>query len=131
MEDERNDLEREGEPEHGGRTSGDPDERTIPPAEEPHASNGTTAAEQREGRDLDRRVEEDQPDGGQARREQARRLRERGWGLTDQEKDLVADEAEVAAAPPAEEEAVRVEEDQAPGGTEGPDRYVEDDTTGR
>jgi hypothetical protein len=130
--DERTDLEQEGEPDHGGRTSGDPDERTIPPGEEPRASEspGTTAAEQREGRDLDRRLEEEEPEAGRGPRERARRLREQGSGLADQEKDLVADEAEAISGPTAEEDAVRVEEDQAPGGSEGPDRYNEDETGG-
>jgi hypothetical protein len=133
VDDERPDLDLEGQPDHGGRTSGDPDERTIPPGEEARGSedHGTTAAEQREGADLDRRLDQEQEPEQRRRRERARRLREKGSGLTDQEKDLVAEEGEVASGPAAEEDAVRVEEDQAPGGTEGPDRYVEDEPDGR
>jgi hypothetical protein len=132
VDEERTDLEVEGEPDHGSRTSGDPEERPIPPAEEPQATEGagTTAAEQRDGGDLDRRLEEEEPEASEGLRERARRLREGGSGLTDLEKDLVADEAEAVSGPAAEEDALRVEEDQAPGGTEGPDRYVEDETGG-
>jgi hypothetical protein len=130
--DDRPDLDREGLPDHGSRTSGDPEERTIPPGERARGSEGTTPAEQREGGDLERRLEEEEePEEGAGRRERARRLREKGAGLTDQEKDLVAEEGEVASGPAAEEDAVRVEEDLAPGGTEGPDRYVEDEPDGR
>lgn len=132
VDDQRTELEVVAEPDHGGRTSGDPEERPIPPGEEPQASEGpgTTAAEQREGRDLDRRLEEEEQEATEGLRGRARRLREQGSGLTDHERDLVADEAETALGPAAEEDAVRVEEDQVPGGTEGPDRYVEDETDG-
>jgi hypothetical protein len=132
VEDERTDLEQMGTPDHGGRTSGDPDERTVPPGEEPQASEGpgTTAAEQRQGRDLDGRLDQEEPDEVLDRRERARRLREEGTGLTDQEKDLVAEEAEEVSRGSAEEDAIRVEE-EPPGGTGGPDRYVEGEPDGR
>lgn len=53
--------------------------------------------------------------------------------LLDEEKDLVADEAEEEAETltaedvPAEEAALRVEE-EPPGATDGPDSYLENDS---
>jgi hypothetical protein len=121
MDEERTDLDREGIPDHGSRSSGDPEERSVPPSDEPQA-DGTTAEEQREGLSLDERLEGETSEDPRPRR--VRRLGET-TGELDDEKDLVAEEGEEAAGPTAEEEAVRVDED-APGGTSGPDRYVEE-----
>jgi hypothetical protein len=104
------------------------DEGLLPPGDEPAGvdETGTTATEQREGTPLDERLAEEEPEGRGAGRPRVGRLRERGWGLTDQEKDEVAEEAEddVDGAT-AEEAAMRI--DDEPGGvTDAPDSYVED-----
>jgi hypothetical protein len=90
-------------------------------------AHGTTASEQREGEPLGERLEEEQPDGESGDREGAGRLIEGGRGLTDHEKDEVAERAEDdTQGMTAEEAAVRVE-DAAPGGTaDENDRYVEE-----
>ncbi|HEX2025647.1 MAG TPA: DUF5709 domain-containing protein [Actinomycetota bacterium] len=104
------------------------DEGLLLPGDEPVAVDdpGTTAAEQREGESLEERLEEEAPDVEPGRRRPPGRLREEGWGLTDQEKDQIADEAEDDTdGATAEESAMRVEDD--PGGlTDGSDSYVED-----
>jgi hypothetical protein len=69
-------------------------------------------------------VEDEDPEA--ETRERAGYLVEEGWGLTDHEKDEVADAADTEEDLSAEEEAVRVEE-EAPGGVDGPDSYVEKD----
>jgi hypothetical protein len=122
MGEEWTDIEDEGIPDHGGRTSGDPEERSVPPGEAPQ-EEGTTAEEQREGDSLEDRLEAETPEDPPRRRE--RQLAEPTSGPVDDEKDLVAEEAEEAAGPTAEEQAVRVD-DEAPGGTSGADRYVEE-----
>jgi hypothetical protein len=120
MGDEHPDLDREGIPDHGSRSSGDPDERPVPPADDPQ--EGATVEEQREGPSLDERLD---AEGSEERR--PGRVRQLGetTDAVDDEKDLVAEEGEEVGGPSPEEEAVRVEED-APGGTSGPDRYVEE-----
>lgn len=104
------------------------DEGLLPPGEEPLVLDdpGTTAAEQRRGAPLEDRLEEETPDREKGHRPRVGRLRERGRGLTDQEKDEIADEApEDRDGATAEEAAMRVEDE--PGGiTGGPDSYVED-----
>lgn len=91
------------------------------------ADFGTTPAEQREGEPLGDRLDEEQPDVEPGGRDEAGRLVEEGRGLTDQEKDEVADDADAdTRGKTAEEAAVRVEDD-APGGTsDDRDRYVEE-----
>jgi hypothetical protein len=123
MDEERTELEDEGIPDHGGRTSGDPDERAVPPSDEPQA-DGTTAGEQRAGPSLDERLEAETTDDPRA--PHGHELAEPTEGPIDDEKDLVAEETEEAAGAGAEEQAVRVD-DEAPGGTSGPDRYVEEE----
>jgi hypothetical protein len=92
-----------------------------------------TAEEQREGASLDERVSEDEPDREPGERHDAGRLLDNGFGLVDEEKDLVADAAEdELEGRSAEEAAVRIEEE--PGGaTDGPDSYLENepDQSGR
>ena len=122
MDDERTDLEDEGIPDHGGRPSGDPDERSVAPADEPQA-DGTTAEEQREAPSLEERLEAETPEDTRRRRE--RELAETTTGPLDDEKDLVAEETEEAAGTTAEEQAVRID-DEAPGGTSEPDHYVDE-----
>jgi hypothetical protein len=122
MDQERTDLEDDGIPDHGGRTSGDPEERSVPPADEPQ-TDGTTAEEQREAPSLEERLEAETSEDHRQRRE--RELAETTTGPLDDEKDLVADETEEAAGPSAEEQAVRVDQ-EAPGGTSGPDHYVDE-----
>jgi hypothetical protein len=121
MDEDRSDLDREGIPDHESRSSGDPDERPVPPADDPQAK-GTTAEEQREGTSLDERLDAEASKDARPRR--VPELRETS-GALDDEKDLVAEEGQEAAGATSEEEAVRVDED-APGGTSGPDRYVEE-----
>ena len=111
--------------------TGDPQEGLVVPRDEPRAveEHGTTAGEQREGESLDERLareEEEKDQGDQRRRESAGTLAEDGSGLTDAEKDEVGERAEAAEGRTAEEEALRVEP-EAPGGTDRPDSYVEED----
>lgn len=104
-----------------------PEDQLIP--DEPQAVDepGTTAEEQREGESLDERLEEEEPDHAAEEREQAGLLVEEGRGLTDAEKDEVAEAADAAEEElPPEEDAVRVE-DEAPGGTDEPDSYVQEE----
>jgi Family of unknown function (DUF5709) len=104
------------------------DEGVSVPGDEPQGvdDTGTTASEQREGAPLEDRLEEETPDRESGDRPRVGRLRERGRGLTDHEKDEIADEApEDQDEATAEEAAMRVEDE--PGGTTGgPDSYVED-----
>jgi hypothetical protein len=111
--------------------TGDPQEGLVVPRDEPRAveEHGTTAGEQREGESLDERLareEEEKDQGGPRSRESAGTLAEDGSGLTDAEKDEVGDQAEAVEGRTAEEEALRVEP-EAPGGTDRPDSYVEED----
>jgi hypothetical protein len=131
MEGEERSPEDEGIPDPGRphplqRETGD--EGVLVPGDEPEAVEdpGTTAAEQREGVPLDERLDQESPAKEPGVRRRAGRLREEGWGLTDQEKDEIADEASGDTdGASAEEAAMRIEED--PGGTTGgPDSYVED-----
>jgi hypothetical protein len=122
MERDRTELEDEGIPDHGGRTSGDPDERSVPPADDPQVE-GTTVEEQREAPSLEDRLDAEAREDPPRRRE--RQLAETTTGPVDDEKDLVAEEAQEPSGPAAEEQAVRVD-DEAPGGTSDPDRYVEE-----
>ncbi len=125
--------EDEGIPEHGGpargkRETGDQQEGLLPPRDEPQAADdfGTTATEQREGEPLDDRLAEEQPDLEPQTAATPGRLVEEASGVTDREKDEVAEEAEQdREALTAEEGAMRVEEEPE-GLTEGPDRYVEE-----
>lgn len=100
------------------------------PEDEPQAveEHGTTAGEQREGEPLDERLarEEEEDPGGPRPRESAGTLAEEGSGLTDAEKDEVGEQAEAVEGRAAEEEALRLEP-EAPGGTDRPDSYVEED----
>jgi hypothetical protein len=108
--------------------TGDPQEGLVVPRDEPRAveENGTTAEEQREGESLDERLAREEDEDGPGSRESAGTLAEEGSGLTDVEKDEVGEQAEAAEGRSAEEEALRVEP-EAPGGTDRPDSYVEED----
>jgi len=110
--------------------TGDPQEGLVVPRDEPRAveEHGTTAGEQREGETLDERLarEEEEARGGGSPRENAGTVAEEGSGLTDVEKDQVGEQAEAVEGRTAEEEALRVEP-EAPGGTDRPDSYVEED----
>jgi hypothetical protein len=76
-------------------------------------------------------VAEDRPDKESEGRHDAGRLVEDGSGLVDEEKDLVADAAEEEMeGRSAEEAAVRIEEDEPDGVTDGPDSYLEDQPEG-
>jgi hypothetical protein len=109
--------------------TGDAQEGLVLPGDEPRAVDeyGTTAEEQRRGEDLDGRLVREEPDRDEPDRRRSGRLIEDGDGLTDQEKDEVAEEArDDTQGLSAEEAAVRVDED-ARGGTDGSrDRYVEE-----
>lgn len=110
--------------------TGDPQEGLLlPRRDHPRAAtaHGTTAEEQREGEPLGDRLEEEEPDVDPGERRDAGRLVERDSGLTDHEKDEVADmAASDSEGMTAEEAAVRVE-DEAPGGVSEPgDRYVDE-----
>lgn len=128
--------EDEGIPDHGGpapgkQATGDQQEGLLPPGDEPRAVEafGTTADEQREGEPLEERLEDEVPDRNPEEPHHMGRLVEPGSGLTDREKDEVAEEAENdRAGLSAEEEAMR-EEEEPSGLTDGPDQYVEEDTT--
>jgi hypothetical protein len=110
--------------------TGDPQEGLVVPRDEPRAveEHGTTAGEQRKGESLDERLarEEEEDLGAPRPREGAGTLAEEGSGLTDAEKDEVGEQAEAVEGRTAEEEALRVEP-EAPGGTDRPDSYVEED----
>jgi hypothetical protein len=108
--------------------TGDPQEGLVLPGDRPRGDDwGNTADEQRRGEPLDRRLARERADRETGKRPDAGRLREKGFGLADHEKDEVATEAtEDTAGRSAEEAAVRVERDPR-SGTEGPDRYVEND----
>ena len=129
-------LEDEGIPDHGGpapgkKATGDQQEGLLPPGDEPRAAEGfgTTAEEQREGESLEERLEEEAPDRQAGEPPHMGRLVEEGSGVTDREKDEVAEEADDdRAGLTAEEAAMR--EDEEPGGlTDGPDQYVPEDET--
>ncbi len=110
--------------------TGDPQEGLLlPRRDHPRAASdfGTTAEEQREGEPLDDRLREEEPDVEPGERAQAGRLVERDSGLTDHEKDEVAEEApDDDQGLTAEEAAVRIEED-APGAvSDSGDRYVDE-----
>ena len=117
-----------GRPHPAKRATGDPQEGLILPGESARAAEdtGVTAEEQREGAPLEERLAEEQPDGEPGQRHDAGRLVDDG-AVLDEEKDLVADEAEgELEGRSAEEAAVRVEDE--PGGlTDGPDSYLEND----
>ena len=122
-----------GKPHPAKRATGDPQEGLILPRDRARAAEntGVTAAEQREGSPLDERVSEDEPDGASGSRHEAGRLVEEGSGLTDEEKDLVADAAEdELEGRSAEEAAVRIEDEEPEGVTDGPDSYLEDQPEG-
>ncbi|HEV3475673.1 MAG TPA: DUF5709 domain-containing protein [Actinomycetota bacterium] len=108
--------------------TGDPQEGWLLPGDRPRSEDwGNTAEEQREGESLDRRLGRDREDREPGGRHDSGRLREKGSGLTDHEKDEVATEAPAdVEGRSAEEAAVRIEEEPE-GLTDGPDRYVEDD----
>jgi hypothetical protein len=109
--------------------TGDAQEGLVLPGDEPRAAeeHGTTAEEQREGEDLDDRLEREEPDREEVQRRQAGRLIEDGQGLTDHEKDEVAEEADSdTQGLSAEEAAVRVDEDARGGADRPSDRYVEE-----
>jgi hypothetical protein len=120
----------------GKAITGDPQEGLPPPNEKPRAATdwGVTAAEQREGESIARRVEREQPDvdeapsasvreavvpvepqgtrgnGGFAdRSRRSPSLRGRPDETDDTEKDEVADEARAEGAPSPEEAALHVE----------------------
>ena len=108
--------------------TGDPQEGLVVPRDTPRAldEHGTTAEEQREGESLDERLEREQPDGPPGPEPGSVVPVEEGSGLTDEEKDEVAPAGEAPEGRSAEEEAVRIE-DEAPGGVDGPDSYVEEE----
>ncbi|HEX2031337.1 MAG TPA: DUF5709 domain-containing protein [Actinomycetota bacterium] len=110
--------------------TGDPQEGLLLPRRD-HAraagSFGTTADEQREGEPLGDRLDEEQPDVEPGDRDEAGRLVEEDRGLTDQEKDEVAEEAPSDShGRTAEEAAMRVEDEAPGGGSEPGDRYVDE-----
>ncbi len=117
--------EMEGPPEQQRATSDAPEGMVIP-RDHPRAADahGVTATEQREGKDLADRLDEEEPEraSGPARERTGRLVDEAG---EDAEKDLVGDEAEEdTAGLTAEEDAMRVV-DEAPGATSHEDDYTE------
>ena len=117
-----------GRPHPAKRATGDPQEGLILPGESARAAEdtGVTAQEQREGAPLEERLAEEEPDREAGQRHDAGRLVDDG-AVLDEEKDLVADEAEgELEGRSAEEAAVRIEE-QPEGLTDGPDSYLEND----
>jgi hypothetical protein len=108
--------------------TGDPQEGLVVPRDDPRAveESGTTAEEQREGEPLDERLAREEDETGSGLRKDAGTLVENGSGLTDEEKDEVGEAAPSPEGRSAEEEAVRIE-DEAPGGVERSDSYVEEE----
>jgi|SRR5919108_3680977 hypothetical protein len=126
--------EDEGIPEHGGpapgkRETGDSQEGLLTPGDEPRAADrfGTTAEEQREGETLDEKLAEERPDRRPQRSTSMGRLVEPGSGVTDREKEEVAEEAEEDRSGLSPEETAMREEEEPKGLTDGPDQYVQDD----
>jgi uncharacterized protein DUF5709 len=109
--------------------TGDAQEGLVVPGDEPKGAEqyGTTPQEQREGEPLDDRLEREEPDAEDDPGRRAGRLIEEGDGLTDREKDEVAEEAGTdVEGLSSEEAAVRVEEDARGGVDRDRDRYVEE-----
>ena len=109
--------------------TGDAQEGVVLPGDEPRAADehGTTAEEHRRGEDLDDRLDREEPDSDEPGRRRPGRLIEDGEGLTDDEKDEVAEEApDDTQGLSAEEAAVRVDEDARGGTDRSRDRYVEE-----
>ncbi|HZD80930.1 MAG TPA: hypothetical protein VE646_12945 [Actinomycetota bacterium] len=103
-------------------------EEPEPLQEEPRGSDefGVTAEEQRRGEPLDERLEREEPEGRGSAPREADQLVDERTNAPDVAPELVADEAgETDRSRPAEEEAMRVEEGEAPGGVDRPsDGYV-------
>ncbi|HEX6131190.1 MAG TPA: hypothetical protein VF044_05635 [Actinomycetota bacterium] len=125
----------EGIPDHVGvpaskRATGGPEDERMPPGEEPRGADawGTTAREQREGEPLGDRLAEEEPDRpGSAEPADDERLIDDGQ--PDRTAELTGEEEPEPGGietPSAEELAVH-ERDAAPGGTDAPDTYVEDE----
>lgn len=77
---------------------------------------------------MGRKHEAPEDQGIPTQRREAGRLVEDGSGTIDEEKDLVADAAEdELEGRSAEEIAVRIEEEQPEGVTDGPDSYLENE----
>ena len=104
-----------------------PVDQQMPPGEHPRGADawGTTATEQRAGKPLSDRLDEEQPDRPLERDDDGLRLVDDGEpdrrGELTSSGDPGDDEGETA-----EERAVHVRPD-APGGTSGPDAYLEDE----
>jgi len=77
---------------------------------------------------MGRKHEAPEDQGIPTQRREAGRLVEDGSGTIDEEKDLVADAAEdELEGRSAEEIAVRIEEEEPEGVTDGPDSYLENE----
>jgi Family of unknown function (DUF5709) len=109
--------------------TGDAQEGLVVPGDEPRGvdEHGTTADEQRSGEPLEDKLEREEHDREELDGRRAGRLIEDGEGLTDQEKDEVAEEApDDRQGLSAEEAAVRVDEEARGGVDRDRDRYVEE-----
>lgn len=107
-----------------------PPDQQMPPGERPRGSTawGTTAAEQRAGKPLSDRLDEEIPDGPPVADAEGVRLVDDG--TPDETAELTSTgEPGDDEDPTAEEAAVHVRSD-APGAFSGPDSYVDDDEGG-
>jgi hypothetical protein len=133
-EEEADSPEEEGIPEHGGpapgkRETGDQQEGLLPPGDEPRGAEGfgTTAREQRERESLDQKLAEEASDVEPGKRPGSGRLVEPGSGVSDEEENEVAEEADDDRSGLSAEEAAMRDEEEPGGLTGGPDRYVEEE----
>ena len=104
-----------------------PPDQQMPPGEHPRGSTawGPAAAEQRAGKPLSDRLDEEVPDGAAASDDEGIRLVDDG--TPDRTAELTSTgEPDDDEDPTAEEAAVHVRTD-APGAISGPDTYVQDD----
>jgi hypothetical protein len=129
----RDELEDEGIPNLGAGQSdeqletGDPLEGIMPPAERPVDAGSTTASGQRRGRTLDERLSEEARYGDRRRADEPGQLIDPVDGsAVDEEGQLIGSELGGQDENAPEERAMHVRDD-APGGVEGPDRYLSDE----
>lgn len=125
-----------GVPDHSTATparEAEPPDRQMPPAEEPRGADawGTTAAEQRAGAPLDERLAEETPDPAATRGTDDEGMRLADDGDPDDEAELATTGGPAGPATATAEEAAVHERADAPGGTDRPDSYVDDDADAR
>jgi hypothetical protein len=132
--DERDELEDLGIPNLGAGQSdeqletGDPVEGMMPPSDRPVEAGSTTASGQRRGRTLDERLSEESRYGDRRPTDEPGQLIDPADGAAvDEEGQLIGSALGGQDENAPEERAMHVRDD-APGGVEGPDRYLTDES---